>query len=442
MKTESQKIILNTQHWIAISIVLIVVGASSFFSKNHAYINSDPLGTLTVSEQLLNHGTVRLDAYGNSLGLYGARIHQKNGHSYNYFPLGTALASLPVVAVLKLVGVNIQYWEPLIQVGMTAVTSALIFGLLVRLAIGFVSPWQALLISAIFWFGTSLSSTAGTALWSHNFAVIFSLTAMILMLGVALRKENSRWVLISICIFAAYLCRPTMSLFGFMAIGFVGTYNRGIALKMIGLNALLILAFMFLSQSEFGQILPDYYLPGRLGETPNPDAWFGNLFSPARGLLVFSPFIATVWLCKGWQDSRWPLKWSWLLMGLVWPVLHLLIISRFSPWWGGHAFGSRLTTDILPGLFLLTLYAWPRASPLRSISLAPGIFTLSCVFSLYVHTVQGLMNEYSSAWNRQPDIDQNPQYLFDWSYPQFLSSEEGHLERIQRAKELTQPPLH
>jgi hypothetical protein len=146
--------------------------------------------------------------------------------------------------------------------------------------------------------------------------------------------------------------------------------------------------------------------------------------------LVFSPFIAAVWLQKSWRNPTWKLKPSWWLIGLLWPAAHIMIISRFSPWWGGHAFGSRLTTDILPGVFLLTLYAWPQYERVDWRKSRIWVLGIACVFSIYVHTFQGLMNEYTSAWNRQPDIDQHPNYLFDWSYPQFLANAEGHTRRV------------
>ena len=433
---------LDFKHQIAALLLIAVIGVCSFFSKNHAYIGSDPLGTLIVTDQILENGTIKLDAYGPSLSIYGARIHQKNGHSYNYFPLGTALACLPVVAVLKAAGMDIQNLEPLIQIGITALTSILTFGLLVRLALLFRPAGQALLISCIFWFGTSLASTAGTALWSHNFAVVFALTALIYMMQLALERKPRVWIIVALCLFASYLCRPTMSLFVLIAIGFIASYDRVQSFKVILLDALLFLIFVLFSQKEFGQLLPDYYVPNRLGEGASLDAWAGNFFSPARGLLVFSPFLLVVWLKKGFKNRGWRLKPSWLLIGVLWPALHLWAISKFSPWWGGHAFGSRLTTDILPGLFLLTLYAWPRdrlhdwKEPRR------WMLGIACIFSIYVHTVQGLMNEYTSAWNRQPDIDQHSEYLFDWSYPQFLANEEGHIRRLQEAQKSAPPVLH
>jgi hypothetical protein len=42
----------------------------------------------------------------------------------------------------------------------------------------FIGPFNSLIVASVFWFGTSLASTSGTALWSHNFATLFGLLAI------------------------------------------------------------------------------------------------------------------------------------------------------------------------------------------------------------------------------------------------------------------------
>jgi hypothetical protein len=196
--------------------------------------------------------------------------------------------------------------------------------------------------------------------------------------------------------------------------------------------ALLLAGFVAWSFSEFNQPLPDYYLPKRLVGGSFGDAFVGNLISPARGLLVYSPFIVLVWLYRlvGKREQQ-PLKLWWLLIGLVWPLLHLLFVSRFPHWWAGWSYGSRFMMDCLPGLFLLTVMAWPRS--MGEIKSAPGITTvvaLSCLFSIYINCYQGLYNPYSKSWNGEPNIDEFSGYLFDWRYPPFLHNAERSQRRL------------
>ena len=51
----------------------------------------------------------------------------------------------------------------------------------------------------------------------------------------------------------------------------------------------------------------------------------------------------------------------------------------------------------------------------------PTIQRLMAVAILF-HTYQGLYNGSTVKWNESPNIDQRPEYLFDWRHPQFLAS--------------------
>ena len=152
--------------------------------------------------------------------------------------------------------------------------------------------------------------------------------------------------------------------------------------------------------------------------------------SPSRGILIYSPFIIFAWLCFKYSSKPWRLKRSWLLIGLAWPVLHLVFISRFPHWWAGWSYGARFMTDVLPGLYLLTLYTWPTNFKPKIAKVLSGILIVSCIFSAIVNAGQGLFNKYTTRWNAEPNIDHYPEYLFDWSYPQFLASKGGHESRF------------
>src|SRR5690606_10451774 len=127
---------------------------------------------------------------------------------------------------------------------------------------------------------------------------------------------------------------------------FVFTYSRLSAIKAGLLFVTLQGAFVLFSFYEFGQMLPDYYLPKRLSGGYFYEALYGNLFSPGRGLLVYSPFIVFAWLCFRYSGKLWGLNRSWWLIGLAWPILHWVFISRFPHWWAGWSYGARLMTDV------------------------------------------------------------------------------------------------
>lgn len=398
--------------------------------------NSDPRSSLLVSEAILQHGTLKLDHYGTEvMKHYGETVHEKNGHFYTYFPLGTSIASLPFVAMANGWGLNMIESQSATQIMIASVTAVLTIYLLIKLAQAFLPPYSAVLAGALFWFGSSFSSTAGTALWSHNFAALFALVAIYCLVQTARCGRTGLWPLIALSLFMAYLCRPTLALLAPFALLFLFTYHRTTAILCAALLALLLLGFAGFSMHEWGQYLPDYYLPKRLSGEHFGTALYGNLLSPARGLLVYSPFILLAWLCYRASDDRLGLKRSWLLIGLAWPLAHWVAVSRFPVWAGGWSYGPRFMTDILPGLFLLTLRAWPVSLPTRRLRIGASVLAACAFFSVYVNAYQGLFNVYTARWNMQPDTGMHPEYLFDWRYPQFLHNKTNHESRIADANQ-------
>lgn len=410
--------------------ILFIAFVSVIFASNRN-TGSDPRATLLVSESIIKRGTIKLDHYGSeALDRYGYAVHKKNDHYYYYFPIGTSLASIPFVAAANAVGLDMISSEPAVQIFIASLTSVITLLFLFKLARLFLNAKNALLISSVFWFGTSLSSTAGTALWSHNFATLFALLAIYFSVKSAKLNESPPWYLIASFLFSAYLCRPTMAILSPFALLFLFTYSRVAAIKTGLFLASLLGAFILFSTHEFEQMLPDYYLPKRLAGGYFYEALYGNLLSPARGILIYSPFIVFAWLCFKYSEKHWGLKKPWLLIGLAWPVLHLLFISRFPHWWAGFSYGARFMTDVIPGLFLLTLYAWPTNFKPQMSKVLFGLLFASCAFAIIVNTGQGLFNKYTAEWNANPNIDRHPEYLFDWSYPQFLANKDGHASRL------------
>jgi hypothetical protein len=287
-------------------------------------------------------------------------------------------------------------------------------------------------VGLLFWLGSSLSSTNGTALWSHNAAVVFGLSAIYLSLKASLIKDYKSWPLVSFFLFAGYLSRPTMALLTPFLLLFTLTYSKKAAAKMATGLTILVISFILFSLAEFHQPLPDYYLPSRINSTSFYTALAGNLISPSRGILIFMPIVtfAIIFIMRPRHNIN--LKGSWLLMAIAWPIFHLLAISRFPHWWGGYSYGPRLMTDCLPGLYLLLIDGLPFPVRNKADKIALIAIGFAASFSIWINTCQGLFNPYTGLWNAEPSVDMHPQLLFDWSYPQFAASKHGHLQRLKR----------
>lgn len=414
-----------------IVLVCLVLLMNAFASIRGT--DGDSFGTLLVADSILRYGTVSLDHYSHEiLEIYGTRIRLSNGLPFYYFPLGTALISVPFVAIAECLGFDPILHDAIIQRLIASLSSVLTLFLMIRIAKQLRNDESVWIVPTLFWFGSALTSTTGLALESHNFAIVFALIAIHDVIRVRDNSTSYIWWRIGIAIFFAYLIRPTFSVFGFYLLFWLFLKARFAALKAGLLVLSLAAVFILFSLHTYGQILPDYYLPKRLEGGDFFKAFIGNLISPARGLFVFSSFIAVVWLFPRHQGVKWGR--GCFFISVLWPLTHLVIISRFPHWWGGHSYGPRLMIDCLPGLLLLTLAFWPSVSVLKANQLRATALIISVIFSLVVNTGQGMFNPWTAHWSNAPDIDDYPEYLFDWRYPQFLANERGHQRRAAEFK--------
>jgi hypothetical protein len=418
---------VGTFRGLALLLTCLVATVVLFASVR--YTQNDAKATLLVSESIIARGTIRLDHYGESaLREFAHAVQVKNGHYYDYFPVGTPILSVPFVAVAKLLGMEMLASWNSVQVGIAAVVSSATFLLLVLLAREFLDSASSLALSVIFWFGTSLASTGATALWSHDFAALLASLAIFLLVARFPESGSVRYAIaLGLVLFLAYLCRPTLSLLIPFALAYVLLRSRTIAAQVSLVLAGLFCLLFLLSYHEYGQPLPDYYMPRRLQGGHFLEALYGGLLSPARGLFVFSPFLlaglARLPTVRGWFGP-------WLLLGLGWPACHVLVVSTFPHWWAGHSYGARLMTEMLPGLFLVMLVAWPRDWRAARDGVFAGFIVLASAFGIFANTYQGLFNRSTMYWNAEPNIDVHPEYLFDWRHPQFLASPQSLEERI------------
>jgi hypothetical protein len=407
--------------FILVTALLLAV-SSVVLLANNRYTAGDARATLLVSEAIITTGGMQLDRYGLEALKSYLYVKEKHGHLYNDFPIGTSLLGIPFVAIAKPFGFKaIEYRDyNLMQIIMAVMSSVITVLLLIRIALEFLSFTNALILSTVFWFGTSLSSTCGTALWSHNLAVVFALLAIFLSIKVTKDNKGGLWAWIGASLFMSYLCRPTMAVLSPFVILYLFSYNKKVAVKTALITGFLLSTLIIYSYYEFSQYLPDYYLPKRLEGGSFYKALYGHLASPSRGLLIYSPFIGVIFMGLLCNPRNIVLKKSWLLIGLVWPLVHLITISRFHDWWAGWSFGPRYMTDVLPGLFLLCIHGWPVSVKSLSSKVFISILAISIIISISIHTGQGLFNRGVFAWNADPNIDRYPDRIFDWKHPQFL----------------------
>ena len=410
--------------------------------KDHvSYAISDPHLSLLVSQAILEHGTARLDAYRDTAEPPFADYHpsgplvERDGHLYYYHPIGPSVLSVPFVAVANALGRDMAVLADNHQA--QDILSALLCALAVPLVYGlcrcYVGPWSGLAITAISTLGSALVSTMGTALWSIDFATVF----MLLALWLLARHENGlaptpRPVLVGLCLFGAYFCRASAAGFVLVVLPYLLWKSWRFFWPTAATALLSLLLFLGFTYYEQGSPFPQYYSVERFAAHTAVPLWvafYAHLLSPSRGLLVFSPMFALtglVALAYFKRLARQRLFW----LSIIWFALHVVISSRSARWWGGHSYGPRILTEAIPALILLTAMSW-RELQLRGRPWARGAAALAYVllgaWAVYINAYQGLFNVDTAHWNggiMPPDIDNHPEYLFDWRMPQFLANRE------------------
>jgi hypothetical protein len=215
--------------------------------------------------------------------------------------------------------------------------------------------------------------------------------------------------------------RPTSAVFiAIFSAYILYTYPRQfVRYSLLALPVALL--FFGWNHSIYGHILSPYYQPGRVGNSPVfAEALAGNLISPARGLFVFSPFLVLALLSLKEASRRiGPMLCASFVLILL---LHWVLISSFPHWWGGHSFGPRFFTDVLPIFFFLFVFLFPGFSNLagtkRSLVLAALVLTI--LPAVYIH-YKGSNVQRVYGWNALPvNIDEAPERLWDWTDLQFL----------------------
>jgi len=410
---------------------------------------SDSNYSMLVSESLVKHRSFTLDQYaipryeptwtGYSRNGPLYQLENANGHLYYYLPPGTSILSIPYVVLLNVFGVSAanpdgtynRRGEVMIEASLASLLMALlacIFFVTARLILP--TGWSVVVAlgGAL---GTQVYSTASRALWSETWGIF--LLGLVVLLLVAHETGRHRFhpVLLASLLSWSYFVRPTFVLPILAITVYVLIFHRRFFLTYALTGAGWFSGFIYYSWSHFGKWLPSYYQASRLQFDNFWIALAGNLVSPARGVLVYVPvlFFVAYLLVRYRRQVTYP-RLVWLSLSII--STHFIIISAFPHWWGGHSFGPRLATGLVPWFVLLGILALdamlkaattqdPTAgSPKgRRIQLASGGFLLA--LSLFINTV-GATEHATWLWNQRPlDVDKHPERLWDWRQPQFLA---------------------
>lgn len=362
------------------------------------------------------------------------------GHWYGWYPIGISLLSGPLV--LAIIGIlrtatpifsSIHSsnaviegflradWDAahaLIEMEVASFLLATTTIVVYFIARRYLNQKRSFLLSAFFAIGTSAYSMAGRGLWGHSPSMLLISIAVYLLVTAEDQRTRAAWAALPVAL--SYTVRPTDGLFVMICTCFVALHHRSQLVRYVLAAAPIAAAFFIYNITTYHSLLPSYYKlhpsfgqPGYAADFGN--ALAGNLLSPSRGLLIYSPvFLFAIW---NMFRNHWKTAISTPLAILC--LLHWVVISMFVEfWWAGHSYGPRLFTDLAP-VFTFFLIPWFERWDTLSRPIRVAFVALALV-SAAMHLPGGWSGSVY-RWNTEPvNIDQHPGRNWDWGDPQFL----------------------
>jgi hypothetical protein len=343
----------------------------------------------------------------------------KDGHAYSAYPITVPLLLTPLYAPAALL-VRFAAWDTGRIVVLAAIMEKLSASLIAALSVVFfyslarrlASSKRAMVVTLAYAFATETWTISSQALWQHG-ASELAVIAGLIFLARSWEAPERRGLLVLAGLSGALAAaiRPTNVLFlAAMCTGLlVARRGRGGLVPFFAFPVAAGAALAAYNLHIFGRITGGY---GVDFDGPFWRGFTGLVASPGRGLIVYTP-IAVFSLLGAvlWLRNRGLSPSPVYLVSALFSVAEVVLVSKWRIWWGGHCYGPRLLTDIVPCLMVLILPAMDRISRSAVLRLLFGLTLLAASFIQAV----GAFCYPNSHWDEAPvAIGERPRRLWDW----------------------------
>ncbi len=368
-----------------------------------------------------------------------------NGNYFAFHPVAVPVLALPAVAALRVATRVLRpALEPLAArmptetqrsllrgdlIGSSAAVELLVASLIMAVATALfyraarecLDRSRALVLALLFVFCSPAWSLASRALWQHGPSMMLLILVLLLLLRAEARPAAVSYLGLPLSL--AFFLRPTNAVAVVAMTVIIVCYHRRRLAGYILSTAPVTLAFCAYSTTVYGTLLAPYSFVARTNQAGLSlhdrflEALVGNLASPGRGLLVYVPLLLLVpvgiMLPLVSEQER---RLRPFLVAIV--GAHWVLVSSYEDWIGGHSYGPRYMTDIVPFLFFLLVPVMARVDWQRSAMAA--VLILLAGASLWIHYL-GAWRWEVWEWNSTPtDVNQSQARVWDWSDPPFL----------------------
>lgn len=287
------------------------------------------------------------------------------------------------------------------------------------------SRGTALAAAAVLGVGTGYWHTVSQTLWQHETAIFGLALAVFALTADRTARGAAMMVLLGLGLALAVTSRlqlaPAVLALLAAAVHTAGVRRGLIPIAMTTAAAAVLLAFYvrwFGSPAGALPLLtalhPTVHATERAFD-PFAGGFLGLLVSPNRGLFVFSPIAAVMFLALGRKaraDAPPVLAWCALAA-----LAQYAAYGSYGIWWAGHTYGPRYMLDVLP---LLVPLAGAAVVSIRQSRLLTTAAAAAALWSIVVAGT-GAFVYPDERWNIEPrDVDRHHERLWDWSDMQIV----------------------
>lgn len=346
-------------------------------------------------------------------------VKVSRGHYRSAYPIAGPLLAAPLYLPLLLVP-GLKDWPPESLVALARILeklaasiitalSAVVFLALLKRLTGERWAWRLTILYAL---ATVTWADTSQAMWQHAPSQLALIALMLCFEIWSQNREKSGILWLAGASAACALAiRPTNAILLLaLAAGLIAARAsaRDCARLLAPLlaAALLVLGYNIYFFNNPSGNYPAVSLEGSLAQ-----GLAGILFSPGRGLLIYTP-IALFAFCALAQASSGPRKKHapLFVFSVVFSILHLGVIAKSVSWPGGFCWGPRLLAELGPPLIALMALGTPvleRPWPGR-------VFAVAAVYSILIQAL-GVYFYPKGRWDALPvPMDFHRERLWDW----------------------------
>ena len=285
---------------ISTATLLFAIVLAAYTANGRTIWSWDTLAARYMPFGILRHGSFYLDdfpiLYENRPEWRGA-VRQVGGHWVSSYPVGAPLVAAPFYIPAVLSGLPSDFGRAYTREKVSAATIvALSVALLYLALLGLTTRSAAMLLALAYAFGTSSFSVSSQALWQHGPSQL-ALAAALLLLARG-RAGSDHWVaLAGFPLAMAVVCRPSnLFLAAPLWIYAAASWPRRIPWLLVSALPPVIFQLWY-NTTYLGDPLWTQF-PMSNARDWQPASWprvASSLYSPSRGLFVYSPIFLSRW---------------------------------------------------------------------------------------------------------------------------------------------------